>query len=61
MIVLGIGLSVLLIAFLFIQVYPFHEQKLEQRKYDEYGSLFIQGYASMYRINFYKKTRGNGD
>ena len=41
MIVLGIGLSVLLIAFLFIQVYPFHEQKLEQRKYDEYGIWII--------------------
>jgi len=38
---LGIGLSVLLIAFLFIQVYPFHEQKLEQRKYDEYGIWII--------------------
>lgn len=35
------GLSVLLIAFLFIQVYPFHEQKLEQRKYDEYGIWII--------------------
>lgn len=41
MIVLGIGLSVLLIAFLFIQVYPFQEQKLEQRKYDEYGIWII--------------------
>ena len=41
MIVLGIGLSVLLIAFLFIRVYPFHEQKLEQRKYDEYGIWII--------------------
>ena len=27
----------------------------------EFGSLFVQGYASMYRIIFYKKTRGNGD
>lgn len=27
----------------------------------EFGSLFLQGYASMYRIVFYKKTRGNGD
>ena len=27
----------------------------------EFGSLFLQGYASMYRIIFYKKTRGNGD
>ncbi len=27
----------------------------------EFGSLFVQGYASMYRITFYKKTRGNGD
>lgn len=35
------GLSVLLIAFLFIQVYPFHEQKLEQRKYDDYGIWII--------------------
>ncbi|MBU4642581.1 hypothetical protein [Bacillus toyonensis] len=41
MIVFGIGLSVLLIAYLFIQVYPFHEQKLEQRKYDEYGIWII--------------------
>ncbi|MGA4501124.1 hypothetical protein ACPC0Q_27010 [Bacillus bombysepticus] len=41
MIVLGIGLSVLLIAFLFIQVYPFQEQELEQRKYDEYGIWII--------------------
>lgn len=41
MIVLGIGLSVLLIAFLFIQMYPFHEQKLEQRKYDEYEIWII--------------------
>jgi hypothetical protein len=41
MIVLGIGLSVLLITFLFIQVYPFQEQKLEQRKYDEYGIWII--------------------
>ncbi len=41
MIVLGIGLSVLLIAFLFIQVYPFHEKKLEQRKYDDYGIWII--------------------
>lgn len=40
-IILGIGLSVLLIAFLFIQVYPFQEQKLEQRKYDEYGIWII--------------------
>ncbi|ABS22604.1 hypothetical protein Bcer98_2359 [Bacillus cytotoxicus NVH 391-98] len=37
----GIGLSVLLIAFLFLQVYPFHEQKLEQRNYDEYEIWLI--------------------
>ncbi|PFN30633.1 hypothetical protein COJ60_27000 [Bacillus cereus] len=63
MIVLGIGLSVLLIAFLFIQVYPFHEEKLDKKNMMnmEFGSLFVQGYASMYRIIFYKKTRGNGD
>ncbi|WP_349775658.1 hypothetical protein [Bacillus arachidis] len=41
MIVLGIGLSVLLIAFLFIQVYPFQQTKLEKGKYDEYGFLII--------------------
>ncbi|PEM02401.1 hypothetical protein CN602_13745 [Bacillus cereus] len=38
MIVLEIELSVLLIAFLFIQVYI---KKLEQRKYDEYGIWII--------------------
>ncbi|SCL95980.1 Uncharacterized protein BCB44BAC_02680 [Bacillus cytotoxicus] len=37
----GIGLSVLLIAFLFLQVYPFHEQMLEQRNYDEYEIWII--------------------
>ncbi|HDR4587628.1 hypothetical protein ACRS6Y_18755 [Bacillus cytotoxicus] len=41
MIMFGIGLSVLLIAFLFLQVYPFHEQMLEQRNYDEYEIWII--------------------
>ncbi|WP_440162623.1 hypothetical protein [Bacillus mycoides] len=41
MIAIGIGLSVLLIAYLCIQVYPFQEQKLEQGKYDGYGFWFI--------------------
>lgn len=41
MIAIGIGLSVLLIAYLCIQVYPFQEQKLEKGKYDGYGFWFI--------------------
>lgn len=40
MIVIGIGLSVLLITYLCIQVYPFKELELEQGKYDGYDFWF---------------------
>ncbi|PEF65636.1 hypothetical protein CON35_13960 [Bacillus cereus] len=52
MIAIGIGLSVLLIAYLCIQVYPFQEQKLEKGKYDGYGFwLILWTGCSMYISN----------
>lgn len=50
MIILGIRLSVLLIDFLFIQVYPSREQKNMMNM--EFGPLFVQEYNSMFRIIF---------
>ena len=59
---IGIGLSVLLIAYLCIQVYPFQEQKLEQGKYDGYGFGLFFGLDSLciYLIMFCKKVNRNG-
>lgn len=37
MISIGIGLSVILIAFLCIRVYPFQQENLEKGKYEIYG------------------------
>ncbi|MRR77237.1 hypothetical protein EKU37_28605 [Bacillus anthracis] len=48
---------------LFIQVYPFHKQKLEQRKYDEYGIriIFCTGACLYISHHFYSEICGNGE